>query len=586
MVDTVGPLTVRPAADTGSDSTAVLLRVLTADDTIKAPLASPYLPNASRSARTKTEWNRDELFAAGALTLGELVAQVPGATLMTTGFLMAPQVVAWHGDPAAVRLFVDGIEREDVTPRNAGVSDLALFPLWALEQVSFEITPGELRVHARTWRVDRTTPYTRTDVLTGSENLNLFRGYFGKRSATGVAVQLAAQQASTASVRGLDGEGLGAMARLGWARGEWSVDATMIRQGLKRHSGVRFPQTTPVANAFPPFNGTSSMSYLRAAWRVPQGDGPWMQIVAATLGATKTRPAASSTYGSASVLSDSADTTSSRAQYTVTGGLNRGPLRLSGTARVRSADGTSDAAPAVRAEWSTGWLSVAANAGRRFGGAPVWDARGVVSPRDWLRFSGTTGVSRAGIDPGIESRAGSHVDASIRLRGRWLSVGAITLAGGAVAAPIELDTVMRQVFVPDGKAITISFSGPLIRGFQFHTEFVEWEGATTYRPQSQAKTRLWFASSFAEALPYSNFHIMAALKHEYRSRLFVPTGSDGLGQVSKASSVFGSLLEIRIASAVISWDYRNMSGTNFETFPGYLMPRITSVYGIRWEFWN
>ncbi len=79
---------------------------------------------------------------------------------------------------------------------------------------------------------------------------------------------------------------------------------------------------------------------------------------------------------------------------------------------------------------------------------------------------------------------------------------------------------------------------------------------------------------------------MAALKHEYRSRLFVPTGSDGLGQVSKASSVFGSLLEIRIASAVISWDYRNMSGTNFETFPGYLMPRITSVYGIRWEFWN
>lgn len=221
---------MRPAADTGSDSTAVLLRVLTADDTIKTPLASPYLPNASRSARTKTEWNRDELFAAGALTLGELVAQVPGATLMTTGFLMAPQVVAWHGDPAAVRLFVDGIEREDVTPRNAGVSDLALFPLWALEQVSFEITPGELRVHARTWRVDRTSPYTRTDVLTGSENLNLFRGYFGKRSTTGVAVQLAAQQASTASVRGLDGEGLGAMARLGWARGEWSVDATMIRQ--------------------------------------------------------------------------------------------------------------------------------------------------------------------------------------------------------------------------------------------------------------------------------------------------------------------------------------------------------------------
>jgi hypothetical protein len=37
---------------------------------------------------------------------------------------------------------------------------------------------------------------------------------------------------------------------------------------------------------------------------------------------------------------------------------------------------------------------------------------------------------------------------------------------------------------------------------------------------------------------------------------------------------------------VISWDYRNMTGTNYETFPGYLMPRIASIYGIRWEFWN
>ena len=80
--------------------------------------------------------------------------------------------------------------------------------------------------------------------------------------------------------------------------------------------------------------------------------------------------------------------------------------------------------------------------------------------------------------------------------------------------------------------------------------------------------------------------MLAALTHEYRSQFYVPLRNDPLGQVSKPYSVFGSQLEIRIASAVLSWTYRNMAGTNFETFPGYLMPRITSVYGIRWEFWN
>ena len=528
-------------------------------------------------------WNRDELFAAAALTLGELLARVPGVTLMAAGFMLAPQVLAWHGDPAGVRLFIDGVERDEITPRNDGITDFSLVPLWAFEQVTLEETAGALRVHARTWRVERTTASTRTDVLTGSENLNLFRGFFGKRSARGVALQLAAQQAGSQSLPGMDGDALGGFARLGWAGGDWSVDATMLRQGLKRTVGARFLRTaTPDGKAMPPFNGATSMSYLRVGWRDAQGTGVWGQFIAATLG-SKLQPTVASTFGSTTtVAADSADTTSSNGQYTATGGVNRGDLRLSGTLRARTADSLV-VSPSVRAEYIRPSYSVSAFAERRFS-ATAWDLRAAAAPREWLKVSGTTGssVSRADGAPSLASR----VDAAVRLRERWLGIGAVRAADRSVAAPIELDTAMRAVSVPAGTALTFSAFGPVWRGWMARTEVTRWNGATAYRPEIEAHSSLWFASSFGNRFPSANFHLMAGLSHDYRTRFFVPLGSDPVGQATKPFSVFGTQLEVRIGNAVVSWDYRNMAGTYYDTFPGYLMPRITSVYGIRWAFWN
>ena len=107
-----------------------------------------------------------------------------------------------------------------------------------------------------------------------------------------------------------------------------------------------------------------------------------------------------------------------------------------------------------------------------------------------------------------------------------------------------------------------------------------------YRPQTQAQSRLWFAPDFHDRFPDANFHLLVALTHEYRSRLFAPSAGDALGQEASGYSVFGGQLEMGIGTGVVSLSYRNMMGLNYETFPGYLMPRITSVYGLRWQFWN
>ena len=47
-----------------------------------------------------------------------------------------------------------------------------------------------------------------------------------------------------------------------------------------------------------------------------------------------------------------------------------------------------------------------------------------------------------------------------------------------------------------------------------------------------------------------------------------------------------ALLEIRIATAVVSWQVRNMVGSRNYLSPDYLRPRTTNFYGVRWEFWN
>lgn len=547
------------------------------------------VPAAIGARNGPQSWNRDELFASGALTLGELLEQVPGVTHMTAGFIIAPATLAWHGDPGGVRVFVDGVEREEVTIRNGGVTDFSLVPLSSLEFVSLEETAGELRVHARTWRVDRTTASTRTDVLTGSENLNLFRGFFGKRASNGIAVQLGAQQVSTLSVPGMDGQALGAFARLGWAAGSWSVDATMLRQGLDRSVGARYltPGSPEPANgtALPAFNGSTSTSYLRLAWKSPDAAGPWAQLVGATLG-SGLRHGTTGTSSSAATTDTAAsgDTTASETQYMAQAGINRGRLRLNGELRLRSLDGTGSTAPLVRAEYADARYALSASAGTRFGGASVWDVRAQASPFEWLRLSASDGVSQP--SAGGRTRAGSSVAASIRVRDRWIGAGAIRVDGGAVLAPVELDTVVRTVGSPAGKALVVSAGGPLWRGWQFQTDAVEWDAAAPFRPQTQANTRVSFSSDFHDRFPRSNFHLLAALTDEFRSRLYVPTAADPVGQAAKGFNVLGTLLEIRISTAVISWSYRDMTGSYYETFPGYLMPRITSVYGIRWEFWN
>ena len=45
-------------------------------------------------------------------------------------------------------------------------------------------------------------------------------------------------------------------------------------------------------------------------------------------------------------------------------------------------------------------------------------------------------------------------------------------------------------------------------------------------------------------------------------------------------------MEIRIESAVISYQFRNLIQQTYRQAPGFPRARQLQFYGVRWEFWN
>src|SRR5206468_11973576 len=181
------------------------------------------------------EWNRTQLFAAGALTVIDLLDRIPGVTTFRSGWLSTPQTVTYGGDFRRVRIFYDGIELDDLDSRTGGALDLSTVQLWSLEHLSIERSASELRIYMRTWRVENTDPYTRVDVATGNADTNLYRGFYGKRLDSGGVVQFAGQQFGVTSPRFAgSGDALSLLSRVGVAKKNWSVEGFIIRHHATR----------------------------------------------------------------------------------------------------------------------------------------------------------------------------------------------------------------------------------------------------------------------------------------------------------------------------------------------------------------
>jgi hypothetical protein len=536
-------------------------------DTIKPPFGRAKAPGTAEIG-PQYSWTRDEMFASGALNVAELIERVPGATSFTTGGINTAKFIAVNGDLSRVRVFYDGIEFDNLDSRTAPLLDLNAIQLWTLESVSIERAANEVRVHLRSWQVDRTVPYTRIDVLTGDENTDVYRGFYGKRFGGGQVLQAAANQYGTTARFGGGGNALSIFARIGTAGKRWSVDAAGVTNNLTRTKQATFGSGLSI----PSFEASQRLLYARAAYG-NLGDGPWAEVIASTQ-----RFAEHTTK----VAADTADTTSHRNQFVVAAGLNRGTLRASVTDRIRSVSGDMFHSPAARLEFS-----------ERFGVASLFvesdgltstkraDAIVRVNPLSRVAIAGS--LSRLSSDSGASITA-ARIEVGAKLFTPWLSIGFITRDTSSLPGLRAIDTAYVATEGGRRSGMFVALRGPLYRQLGIDLVATRWDSADAYRPRIQVRTEVSLSTSWLSRFPSGTFGLRAALVHDYRGRVAFPTREGP--RFTGASSIFSGVLEIKVLRGVASYRVTNIGYSAYQIVPDFFMPRTINLYGLRWEFWN
>jgi hypothetical protein len=560
-------------------------------DSIQAPLARAEVPTAI-GVGPLYRWTRDSILSTGAANLTDLLERVPGVTVYRSGFLASAQTAAYLGDMARIRVFRDGVELDVLDPRAGGVRDLADVQLANVDELSVERAAGELRVHVRTWSVRNTTPYTRVDAFTGDEETNLYRFFYGRRFGSGFAAQAGVQQFGTGARNRRTGGGgnvLDALARVGWARGAWSVDATYAVLNRQRDLTTTFIGQDSVLR---PFEGRRSEGSFRVAYGDPESGGPWAQAIAssARLGVSETSSqfAADSLGRRASgVLAIDTvfvpDSAASRRQYVLTGGYTLGPVRLSVTDRVRSIDGAMLNTPSARATFDTPWLSASAFVERNAPGgyvvAPVTvvdsvyrlvpatptapsritfdeverlagrtvdplrtsraDVSARLTPLPWVALLGSVSREsrRFAADSGDRTFDGTsaRLEAAVRLGRLWLSGGLLRRGTDSLVPPSVYDCIRlgEQCTQLQGEVdsaqtgATFGVRGKVVKDVYLDVVGTGWNRAgAAYRPQYQLRGEVGVQTNWLSRFPSGNFGFKFAVIDEYRSRVRFPIAVD------------------------------------------------------------
>jgi hypothetical protein len=569
-----------------------------ADSLIKKDSLAPPKLDTLRAALTQSEcastpdiaavrsWDRAQLSATGALTVADLVARLPGATTLQTGWISAPAAAAYLGDVRRVRVFYDGVALDALDPRTRGILDLTQINLWSAESACIEQTASEVRVHLRSWRVVSTTPSTRTDVGTGDQQTNLYRGFYGRRFDHGEAIQFGAQQFGTTppSSFGTSSDQLGLVARLGWAGERWSVDAFATQ--VSRHRGVIVGETRDSILAV---ESTRRDAYVRVGLGNPDTSARWVQALAVA-----------SKYEYTGILNDTAarrlaadqqpsvDTSKFRSQYVLSGGLAGYGGRVSVTERLRAGSGARLRTPSVRASYWHPLVSVNA-----FVEAKSVDSVGVadVSAR-FTPLSRVNVFASAGRTTDVRAKDTTQtvtylrVEGGVRVRDVWLLGGMMRRDSTRLTPPRLFDSTFAFRGEPTATGATIAVRGRLWRAVNANAWAVRWSDSSGfYRPRYQTRTELFVATNLIKRFPTNNFGFLGSLTHEYRSGARFPVGTAAVDRAPGYRTI-SSLIEIRVLDAVVSWQFRNFLGERYSQVPGFIMPRQTNFYGVRWQFWG
>lgn len=566
-------------------------------DTIRAPMPRFPVPVVT-DVLERWRFDRAALLATGALTMADLLDRIPGVTTFRSGWAAGFHVATFHGDARRVRLFVDGVEMDAIEPRQGGVLDLTDVALWSLDAVVVERTAGELRLWLRTWTVTATTPWSRVDIFTGDLNTNAFRGMLGRRWRNGLSMQFGGQQVATqtgrvtafgptgsARKRG-DGTVQGFMGRLGWTRGRLGVDAMALHSGRDRDAHTARKGFADL----PSYKGARRDGYLRVGY----GDtsaGFWAQgIVAAARTRLVGLADSTRTMAADSGAAVSTDTIRGRTQQLVAVGYRQPQWQVAFINRIRPVDGRALQAPSARfevfgAHWGVGtaleWQGADSTQRR--------DLSARASPVSWLALGVAMHDRRPAEQTGRPAVSARRVDLMVRHRALWFGGGLVRVGADANGGPAMLQADPEVLETQPATGLLFAAQGRLYKDLRLELQGTRWDTPQYGRSRTQVRAELALVSDWRSRFPKGEFSVNARLAYDLRDPVpfyYGRSGADIVARVTERAQVVTGLLELRLQRGTLFYQYRNLTGGDYEQIPGITMPPAVQLYGIRWEFWN
>lgn len=568
-----------------------------AGDTLKAPLARFERPDDFETS-PRLRFSREEILSSGAVNLADLLDRVPGVTTYRSGWIAGVHAASFAGDTRRLRLFVDGVEMDAIEPRNGGALDLTDVQLWTLDELIVERAAGEVRVWMRTWTVERTTPYTRADILTGDLNTNAFRGLFARRWRNGVLLQLGGQQMATQSgrvnaVTGAqrstgrgDGTVQAFMARIGWSKRRVSVDLFANATGRERDPHTARAGFTDLLA----YKGSRRDAYLRLGY----GDtlrGFWSQAIVGVV-RTRLEGVGDPTAETDTSVAVKTDTIRGRTQQLLAAGYRTSRWSVSMTDRVRPIGGTAFHAPAVRGRLGGSRYAIGAFAEQNEADSTRRvDLSARAQPFSWLILTGAQSSRAPDSATGRVGGSTRRAEAALKVGRLWLGGGVIQDNANQFDSPVILGTPAALLSSVDARGVLVSAVGRLYKDVRVDVQAIRWDGSQYNRPQMHVRTEVALISDWRRRFPRGEFSINARIWHDLRGGVpfFYGTAAGKSTpdvRMTERANVMTGLLELRLQRATLFYQYRNLTGGAYEQIRGITMPPAVQIYGVRWEFWN
>jgi len=584
-----------------------------ASDTLNTDTIFYNLPRLRGETPTGWErgvwtWDADDLQAAGATTLAELVQDVPGMLPLRGGDYGTPLGVSAFGlGGGRIRILRDGFE---LTPLEGGSTDLGRIGLGGISRVRLERNPGEIVIRLTDLQYDDGRPYSLVEAGTGDLSTNFFRGTFADPTTFAGSVALALERSDTQGPRGNEpGSRNGSWLRYQLHHG----DAAGLEVELHRMSNKN--SITDYAA-----KGTRTDWAIRGSARL----APWLVAEAYTGKSSYKVDDSRAAYlregGSVSQTGVSAslgaDPLWARGEFRHFGGVGLPSYRLdlsagadtrlggwSGALERASWPGRATSAGRVQA-WSAPFLGVLSAFGSWESGTYGARTGPILGPPLPDTSSADTTSTTTAADttpPGplfrVSDRTALRFGARVSWRGFDLSAARLREKADSLL-PLGLEMDRGSPALPGGERsgweVWASLPMPL-DGLSLQGSVQEWDSAWSYLPKRMYKGAFVFHDTF---LSTGDLELWCTLGVRGRDAMSVRqvvgeqvdpnTGavSPELANVPFFQDWYG-LIQIRIVTVrlFVGWDNFTLR-RDLQDFPGRILPVTRSYYGVRWTMWN